>query len=268
MAGNLFTPIYNIQPPEYRAAIRASYRTRGYTHFPIDLFTDNGRSYHDLFPQGPKYDLNTLLWELYNDGLIPVCFILEDHEHTVNVNVDPALVRIAVVKWEMNDPDGGDTDLINRDIMAVRHAFPHALLYVHFTSGHGAGGSPEADWWQWAVNADDGPHVQGNLYQNDPYQTPEDCINRVDDFLIRMGSGYHGWPIADVVLYETQTYTAFWDGKSEADCNAWNDRVLDACMVNAVVYVESGVTYTGRLIGYCNGASPAMRAKLPPPRGK
>ena len=68
----LYTVAYGCYDLLWRAKIRASYKARGFTHFPIQL--NNGKVYRDFYP-----DLNLtymdrveLLLELYDDGLIPV----------------------------------------------------------------------------------------------------------------------------------------------------------------------------------------------------
>jgi len=52
--GALFTPAYPVYTSAQRAAIRAAYKARGYTHFPIGIYTERRRSYHDVYPPGPK----------------------------------------------------------------------------------------------------------------------------------------------------------------------------------------------------------------------
>jgi hypothetical protein len=213
--GALFTPAYTHYTPAQRAAIRAAYTSRGYTHFPIGIFTERRRSYHDAFPPGPKDgNVSPYLEELWADGIYPVCFVLQDRETAADAErnaarlTDRDLCRIVVPKWEMNDPDANDTARMNAEILATRAAFPNAQLYVHFTARRTAGGSPEDAWWGdgWRKgstgHADDWPGasrvgVRGLLYQDDRWNDPDAVIDRLGDVLVQL-AGF------DVVLFETE----------------------------------------------------------------
>ena len=185
-----------------------------------------------------------------------MCFVLKDGELTADLTgLDKSLCKIVVPMWEMDGPLNNDPNLINQAIVNTRALFPDALLYVHFTAGHVAGNTPEADWWNWAVTDADGPHLQGILYQDNGADDPLAVKFRVSDLLIRLGGGYHGWPHpVDVVLFETDVYQKFWDGRTEAEGIAWNDQVLDY-FHNPACYSEGGVDYCGQLKGFCSGGT-------------
>lgn len=247
-AGVFFTPAYRNYTSEQRALARQALLSRGYKHVPINVFEEGGRWYHDIYPI-PTQPINDALHELWDAGLYPVCFVLPDGQLSADLhNLDYSLCRIVVPMWEMNGPLNNDTNRINQAIAVAHTAFPTALLYVHFTVGHAAGGSPEASWWTWAkANG-----VTGILYQDD--RSPQAVIERVSDFLIRMNGGYHNWPTGlDVILYETTTYRAFWEGMTEGASLAYNQAILDSTYHQQVCHSESGRTYCGQLAGFSSG---------------
>ncbi len=237
-SGALFTPAYTLYTPEQRAEIRAAYKARGYTHFPISIFTDQRRSYHDVYPPGPKGGkVSPYLEELWADGIYPVCFVLQDQETAAQAESNAAqlgdrdLCRIVVPKWEMNDPDANDVARMDAEILATRRAFPNAQLYVHFTSRRTAAGSPEDAWWRggWPKgrgHSDDWPGadrvgVRGLLYQDDRWNDAEAVIDRLGQVLNHL-SGF------DVVLFETDIYAKFWQGRTEQQGIDYNDKILRA----------------------------------------
>src|SRR5262249_17912719 len=152
----------------------------------VSLFCGGGYWYHGLYPPVDCATTDAWLTELWSDGLIPVCFVLEDGSLTPDLHgMNTDLCKIVVPMWEMNGPLADDTTAINQAITVTRQAFPNALLYVHFTAEHAAGGEPEADWWNWASEDPNGPRVAGILYQDARWNDPQAVKDRVVDFLIR-----------------------------------------------------------------------------------
>lgn len=260
--GALFTPAYAHYTSAQRAAIRAAYTSRGYTHFPIGIFTERRRSYHDTYPPGPTGgDVSPYLEELWADGIYPVCFVLQDHETAADAErnaarlTDRDLCRIVVPKWEMNDPDANDTARMNAEILATRAAFPDAQLYVHFTARRTAAGPPEDAWWGdgWRKgsmgHADDWPgashaFVRGLLYQDDGWNDPDAVIDRLGGVLVQL-AGF------DVVLFETDIYPKFWQGRTEEQGRDYNDKILRARMLKEACLNGR----CGRLTGFTSGGS-------------
>ena len=258
--GALFTPAYALYTAEQRAAIRSAYKARGYTHFPIGIYTDRGRSYHDVFPPGPKGgNVSPYLEELWEDGIYPVCFVLQDDETAADAEANAArltdrdLCRIVVPKWEM-DPKANSTARIDGEILATRKAFPRAELYVHFTARRTAAGSPEDAWWRggWrrgSEHADDWPGaaragVRGLLYQDDRWSDPQAVIDRVGELLVDL-EGF------DVVLFETDIYAKFWHGRTEEQGIAYNDQILRERLLKP----SCARGHCGRLAGFTSGGS-------------
>lgn len=239
----LFTPAYPIYDAHWRGIIRSEAKKRG-THFPLSLF--KGPIYGDHYPEWDGANVNECLRELLRDGLIPVGFAHRDDGYLCE-GVDPSLVPIIVPMWECNLPLNNDTARINAVIAATQQAFPQSLCYVHFSSGHAAGGSPESDWW----HAAKAKGIVGMLYQDGDWNDPPKMWDRCVDFLIRFGGGYHGWPTGiDFVMFENCAYPAFHQGWSEAQCKALNDYLRSKA---PAVHVESGVSYVGDFAGFCNG---------------
>jgi len=260
--GALFTPAYTIYSTEQRAAIRAAYKARGYTHFPIGIFAERRRGYAGAFPPGPRGgNVSPYLEELWADGIYPVCFVLHDKENAADVEANAArladrdLCRIVVPKWEMNDPDANDASRMDAEILATRRAFPNAQLYVHFTARRIAASSPEDVWWHggWQKGSggqtDDWPGalkagVRGLLYQDDRWNDPDAVIDHLGDVLVQLAG-------VDVVLFETDIYPKFWRGRTEEQGRDYNDKILRARMLNEAC--RNG--RCGRLAGFASGGS-------------
>lgn len=246
----LFTPGYVCYDDQWRRRIRDEYKARGYTHFPISLFP--GPIYYDFYPAWDQSRINDFLRELWDDGLIPVCYDHSD-DNVQAPGVDPSLVRIVVPMWEMNGPlsqldepqaDQSFSGPITECIKRTRARYPDALCYIHFAPLHGAGGEPEGPWWHWAKWLG----VAGSLY--DCNTDAQSAFDRAADFLVRF-KGYHGWPSGlDLVLHETTAYQAFHDGWSEAQSDAYNSDILRR---SPAVLVEGGVDYTNGFAGYTSG---------------
>jgi hypothetical protein len=249
LQGAIFTPAYRVYTADQRKSIRDAFSSRGYHQFPINVFAETSRWYHGIYPVEQGVSLNDALQELWDAQLYPVCFVLPDGQLSADLsNLDRSLCRIVVPMWEMNGPLP-DTGSVNEAIRVTREGFPQALLYVHFTATHAAGGSPEVDWWKWAK----GIGVTGILY-NDDRSDPAAIVSRVDDFLIRFGGGYHNWPTGiDVVLFETDVYQKFWNGKSEGEGLAFNTQILNETYYKQYCYSELQVTYCGQLSGFGSG---------------
>ena len=257
IGGAFFTAAYGNYTTAQRTVIRAAYKARGYTHFPLSLsgLLCAGAWYHGLYPPLPcshSFD-NTLLHELWDDGLVPVVYVLPDGALSTDLTgLDLSLVRVVVPMWEMDGPLPG-TAQINQAITWVSAQFPNALLYVHFTAEHAAGGTPEADWWRWAR---DTAHVTGMLYQDARWNDPMAVKATVADFLIRFGGGYHGWPTGiDFILYETDIYPKFWDGRTEQQGLDFNNQILTYMQTPACL-TEASVTYCGTIGGFGSGGTP------------
>lgn len=258
-AGTLFTPAYVTYTPAQRAAARAAYQRRGYRLFPISVYPYTARWYHGIFPPADHSEINARLQELWDDGLVPLCFVIPDDGHTLQPTtpgLDRRLCRRVVPMWEMDAPLNGDTSRINTAILNTVAAFPAAIVTVHFTAKRYAGGEPAADWWRWAV----AHGVRGIEYQ-DTGDNATDVRARVADLVVRLGGGYHGWPrtMPDgkpvvVDLFETDIYPKFWSGRAETESIAYNNRIL-ALMTAPACIRERGTLYCGTLTAFGSGGT-------------
>lgn len=170
----IWTPAYGAYSDVWRARILAAFAARGYTHFVYNTASPNG-VYHNDYPRtddDPARARRDLI-EIRAAGLVPVCPAYDDTmlDAPLRSFVENAdLIPVCFPMWEMNGPLEGDTDRINAAVLATRAAAPHADCYIHFTSGHGAGGEPEGAWWQWAASVG----VVGLLSQDDGYERQPD----------------------------------------------------------------------------------------------
>ncbi len=269
-----FTAVYPCFPPEARAKMREAYRSRGYTHWPIMM--PDGGGYHGMYPtcgdwyadaQGPK-KFRGILQELWDEGFYPVVFMIPDmpvnseapdkalpkiQARLKNYVADKetmALIRLAAVAWE---PLNGwmTPKTFTASAKWLKSVLPpQAMLYAHFTSGHAAGSDEtesESGWWQAMKGT-----LQGLLYQHDGTEGAKAFQDRLWDFTVRFGAGYHGWPTGlDVVAFE---YSAYWQtnkGESEAWGNALGKAAIET---TTQPFVEGGATYVpAKVMGFADG---------------
>ncbi len=237
LEGAIFTPAINIYTPSQRQLIYDAYtkgagvggRPRGYTHMAVHLGCKPGeREYHAIFPPHPcdGVFLNTLLREMYDHSptIIPICFVMNDHDRTVNLpaDFDRSLCRLVVPKWEFPVADC--------DLKAVRTAFPDALLYWENPAGQM---TPKADacspaplpegraWFQHAKRA---YGLRGVLIETDIRVLGADPAAAVR----AIQNAHDVWQDVDAILFETDIYQKFWNGRTEAEGVAYNNAILQA----------------------------------------
>jgi hypothetical protein len=237
LAGAIFTGAINIYTPSQRRLIYDAYTTgagvggrpRGYTHMAVHLGCKPGaRDYHAIFPPHPCDGafLNTLLREMYDHSprIIPICFVMNDDDRAVKLpaDFDRSLCRLVVPKWEFPVADC--------DLKGVRAAFPDALLYWENPADQV---TPKADacspapfpegraWFQHAKRA---YGLRGVLIETDIRVLGADpaaaarAIQNARDV----------WQDVDAVLFETDIYQKFWNGRTEAEGVAYNDAIRSA----------------------------------------
>ena len=260
----LFTPMYGRYTPADRAPMRAAYKERGYTHWPIGPLITG--TYHDQYPdvndaENPDRFADQLE-ELWADGLVPVVFLLP-LDRRCGLNADGMvdwpgiervvssiyrsprfqhLAKIVVLAWE---PDDGQTISSQRDwvtgVTWMANVFPNALRYVHFTAGHRAPCSreeSEADGWR-AVS----PFIHGWLVQSGRFGEPgaeeggaskAAFISDLSLLVKRLDHGADGWPTSsassgrplDVVAFEYASYWSYWHNRSEASAQNWGEAAM------------------------------------------
>jgi hypothetical protein len=252
------------------------------SHFPFNCTDDpTGWGYSGIFPPCPSGDpvlLNAALKKIWRAGKIPVCVILGYHDKNtdeawaqfVKLLDDPLLVRIVLPGMEMNEaiPDRAE---IAKTILRAARYLPWALIYVEWGPGHGAGDSPEPDWYGNGWRADEvfydsagEPYTHGydwpgyqNIVQaaglliNDAnFNNAEKLYEETGNWLIRLQQhGYWGLRrTIDSILFETVAIPRFWDNRDLASCDAHNQLTLDECYYHD--YTDRGIT--ARLAGYCN----------------
>jgi hypothetical protein len=277
-----YTPALFTWDSNWQDQIIAAYQQRRLVHIPVVIH--NGLVYGDIYN---SLNLSVeqrreLLKGLYRKGLIPVVTTHSDGDDNITPDFIALadLIRVAFVKWEMNQPDGNMTMAMARHILQARQVLRHdCLLFVHFSPKHGAGigdqsmwynpsdpfdisdvkkdgwigiitGQDDANgmWWQWAAKVG----VCGILIQADPDENVELTISLIDDFTDRFGRGINGWPKEWVmpaggtspmiaVVFEIKAHAVHADGMSEMVSNNFNDQLR-------------AHKYTGmQPAGYCNG---------------
>ena len=235
VAGAIFTAAIGVYTPAQRKQILDAYTTgpaadgrpRGYTHMAVHLACKPGeRTYHALFPPRSCDGafLNTLLRELYDHAppIIPICFVMDDDSESVQLpaDFDRSLCRIVVPKWEF--------PIADCHLKAVRAAFPDALLYWENPAGQPVpkadtcSPSPFPEGRAWFRHAKAAYALRGVLVETDIRVLGADpgaaarAIEQSRDV----------WQDVDAILFETDIYQKFWDGRTEADGVAYNDAIL------------------------------------------
>jgi hypothetical protein len=237
LEGAIFTPAINIFRYPQRQQIFDAYtigagvqgRPRGYTHMAVHLqCTEGARNYHAIFPPHPCNGafLNALLHEMYDHSppIIPLCFVMNDDADAVHLpeDFDRSLCRIVVPKWEYPVADC--------DLKAVRAAFPEALLYWENPASQTA---PKADacapqpfpsgraWFQHAQRA---YGLRGILIETDIRVLGADPAAAAR----AIEQARPVWQDMQAVLFETDIYQKFWEGRTEAESVAYNDAIRKA----------------------------------------
>lgn len=230
----IWTPAYAAYDDVWRARILEAFKQRGYTHFVYNTASPNG-VYHSDYPataDDPARARRDLI-EIRAAGLVPVCPAYDDTMldaplRSFSENAD--LIPVCFPMWEMNGPLEGDTARINAAVLATRAAAPNADCYIHFTSGHGAGGEPEGAWWQWAASVG----VVGLLSQDDGYERnhetgdPQGTAAGLTDTARHFRGEVAGWEGLHLlnVAFEMTTTPAYHSGWSEAKCVAYGDYIM------------------------------------------
>jgi hypothetical protein len=130
---------------------------------------------------------------------------------------------ILVPAWEPVQGDWSSADL-SYALKKLHDLAPNTYLFWHGSPMRWAGSSnpvEKDDPWQGAEAgfwmSDGGQYLSGMLYQTQHGRIYDDCnpddddcwLNRWYDGVIRLGTGYHGWRIVKVVLFETCAYEFF-----------------------------------------------------------
>lgn len=258
----LFTAMYGCYSTADRARMRAAYKQRGYTHWPIGPLITG--TYHGKYPDhnelaDPNHFEN-LLEELWNDGLVPVVFLLPldrrcglGNDGTIDWQVVERvlrpvyrtarfqrLARVVALAWEPND--GKIISTQSQSAAAVRwmaRVFPHALRYIHMTAVQDApcdqAGAEAAAWRAVA------PYLHGWLVQDANFGGPNANGAGLDKFrghlrsaVAHLHAGRDGWPTTsaipgqprDIVAFEYASYWSFWNNRPESEARRWGEAAL------------------------------------------
>ena len=213
----IYTPMYPVFDAPTRAAMRKAYKQAGYTHWPISIaggYVANGKDVYPRFDYSQKPEaFRVFLNELWNDGLIPVVFLMDDHgphtagylTHFVDVNRD--LIRAASIGWELNHwMTDEEATQAAKDLRGLLSA--NTLLYLHMSPERAAlchTDSCESAWWHSMQGV-----LTGILYQHGADASIASFQARLSDFTTRLIDGKNGWPRGfDVVAFEYAAYRKF-----------------------------------------------------------
>lgn len=245
--GIFFSPAYVVYDNATRRRIREAYIELGYTHMPLNL-TNHDTIYREFYPQWNDSQINVFLSELLEDGIIPVGFVMGGNDTEVKCKADQALVPIVVPKWEDSSPIKGPSFDKHNTFYLVKEKYPNALLYWHNPPYQGA---PYVEFHDWGLPQGDPAinarvwnfmvgqcGVKGLLFQGKAWESSaEDSINSLNDFSLRLGTGFHGWPKADLIDFEETAYYLFNLNGNQKQASAWTNKIRSQV----------------KLKGFCNG---------------
>jgi hypothetical protein len=149
--------------------------------------------------------------------------------------------------YEINDGNRSVED-INSILLQKAALWPHAVQAVHFTPGHGAGDSPEWDWWQWARTR---AHVTVSLGQEALFDDAE-ATGRAFESTARRLAGLVGgdvpaaWGImadtpVQLVRFEQTTTRTYHGQMSEAQQVAF-DAICRQFAPTTIGFCDGGTT--------------------------
>jgi hypothetical protein len=231
------------------------FKKRRYTHFPYNWM---GTPYRDQYPvmdSDPDRAYADLL-KLRTAGMVPVVFVGQDDRGTDLSYAKAfaarcqALVPVVVPMWEINGPlRNANKDQEERDITSVTEQthdlFPSALLYMHFTPGHGSASyRDEGAWWTDMFNRG---IIRGGLLSQDwdpanNRPTPKEQAaaglqNTAEHLRGRIGSFHCD---LDNVAFEHTTTATFHQGMSEQEQRAYTDYLM---------------AHAPGIVGFCDGGT-------------
>lgn len=226
---------YDGRSREERQLVRDEYHARRYTHGPIGPFIDPGYHHDEIGTPASDFRADggarvlSVLQETWQDGIIPVVFIVPDNwlidearRHLEPIFRQPeyqAVCRAVCLGWEPS------MDRPNREYVAwfqwLADVFPHALRYLHMVSDFDApGNNDDLTPGRPDFKGNDGcwrniaPYIHGYLSQSSTFEHPDhidsdprangrtDFQQWVDRYRKsepsslpgRFRTGYAGWP--------------------------------------------------------------------------
>jgi len=269
----LFTAEY--MSPAYDAAARARMRRAyPYSHWALNPLVAKG--YHSYWPdtdwRGNMAEYQTRVDELWNDGAIPVPFLLDDtgiytdgrtvNREAIERDLTPLYsqpwfqerCKIVVNGWE-HEYNEADWRWVCQWMARV---FPHALRYIHLPSEVeivGADAVDKAASWRAVA-----PFIHGVLTQYtytflgdlpDSSRTPEEQVRAFAALWVsRFRDGHGGWPTVgadgeplDVVMFEYGSYALFHGGPGRFE--TWKNVSLASIEMGRQLLTIAGIAGVG-----------------------
>ena len=253
-SGRVWTPALLCYDDADRTRMCDVLRQRTYTHVPIQL---SGRPYGSDYPEiafDPSRASN-IIHEIVAQGFIPTlafddargpdCRYLQP---LADLTQDIPLVIMG--PYEINDGNRPVADI--NSILTQKYAlWPNAVQAVHFTPGHGAGDSPEWEWWTWAHDV---AGIRIHLAQEAWFDDPKMSGTGMEDNARRLVGDIGGtvppaWtcmqsrPIA-TVRFEQTTSRVYRGQMTEAE---------------QVAFDTTAKQYCPHTVGFCDGGVPPAK---------
>lgn len=247
---NLFySPSYACFDNDWRRVIRNEYIQKCGEWATMPIFLNNNPIYANCYPtlNLSKAQAEDIIYELLDSKIIPTLALYYDGEDYIQPQIPCELLDVAFVGWEQNQWEKTSKDVVKHTINARKALRKDALLYVHFSPDHGSGivedffydpitgeWCPDdgggkniycdnnSQWWNWAKLVG----VNGLYGQADPDWDINRTIDYINQFTVRFGSGYHGYPIdMNFIGYEIKAHNMFYGDMSEAYNKSFNDNL-------------------------------------------
>lgn len=248
LGGVVWTPALPGCPADVRADWLSIIAAHGGTHVPIGSFTP-GEAYPGIGYVNPDWThdpaaIRGLLLEILNRGMVPVVFLDSGGPHPIP-RLDsfyPVMAEAGAGLWDRLltvpcgwEPVVGDWTSyeVSYGLQHWKAQVPEAIIGYHGSPARLVGSSNPVqadDPWQGGeaifYTSHGGEFIDIALYQtphgHDLY-APDTCpnaaekfghedaciLNRWEDYVARIGTGYHGWRQLPIVGFETVAYEYF-----------------------------------------------------------
>jgi hypothetical protein len=251
-AGWIWTLTIDRYPRDKREVIYQTALAAGYTHFAIQVTECSpGPGYHGLIPvtdadcQGHDDELNTILHELWDHGLIPLCTGVSPTD-PVAPGLDKSLCRLVLNDWD-------NSNQADCHVKALADTFPNAQIIFELPSGSI---TPAPD----ACSPSPFPTSGGDWIRQAQQRYPNFFavgyeINQPDGLdanATELASAHAWWRDLQEVRFETDTYWKFWNNLDVNAEQQYND-ALQARVPWLKGFMSGGTTHPRPTVGMMQG---------------
>lgn len=224
-AGWIWSLMIDRYPADKREIIYQAVLREGYTHFAVQVTQcQQDKGYHGLFPVSNSdcvgYDkkLNTILQELWDHKIIPLCTGVSPTDHA-QAGLDKSLCRIVLSDWD----NSNEADC---HIKALADTFPDAQVIYELPSGDIKPVQDSCSPVPFPTGGGDWIRKAQQKYPNFfavAYET--DSPSSIADDTARMDAAHSWWRDVQEIRFETDTYWKFWENLDSNTQKNFNDNL-------------------------------------------